>query len=62
MERESVITQLVQLKDKDGIKQYPVTLSKAVICPNGESLEDRLAELERKFGELERSTIMPLYE
>lgn len=56
------MTQLVQLKDKDGNKQYPVTLTKAVVGKDGKNLEDRLAELERKFNELEQSTIMPLYE
>lgn len=38
--------QIINLKDVDGDKMYPVTLTSAVVGTDGELLEDRLAALE----------------
>lgn len=40
----------VQLKDKDGNKQYPVTTSDLVVGTDGKTVEQRLKSLEGGAG------------
>lgn len=49
----------VQLKDKDGNRQYPVTSTTLVVDEQGKTAEQRLREIEEM---MEEATIMPLYE
>lgn len=49
----------VQLKDKDGNRQYPVTSTTLVVDEEGKTAEQRLREI---VTAMEEATIMPLYE
>ena len=52
----------IQLKDADGNKQYPVTATTLVVDAEGNTAEQRLAEIELKLTEIEDAAILPLYE
>lgn len=52
----------VQLKDKDGNRQYPVTSTTLVVDEQGKTAEQRLREIEEILTSMEEATIMPLYE
>ena len=53
---------IVQLKDKDGNRQYPVTSTNLVVDEQGKTAEQRLREIEEMLTAMEQATIMPLYE
>jgi hypothetical protein len=50
----------VQLKDKDGNRQYPVTSTTLVVDEEGKTAEQRLREIEEMLTAMEEATIMPL--
>ena len=52
----------VQLKDKDGNRQYPVTSTTLVVDEQGKTAEQRLREIEEMLTAMEEANIMPLYE
>ena len=52
----------VQLKDKDGNRQYPVTSTTLVVDEEGKTAEQRLREIEEMLTSMEQATIQPLYE
>ena len=52
----------VQLKDKDGNRQYPVTSTTLVVDEEGKTAEQRLREIEEMLTAVEQATIQPLYE
>lgn len=52
----------VQLKDKDGNRQYPVTSTALVVDEQGKTAEQRLREIEEMLTAMEQATIQPLYE
>ena len=52
----------VQLKDKDGNKQYPVTSTTLVVDEEGKTAEQRLREIEEMLTAMEQAIIQPLYE
>lgn len=52
----------VQLKDKDGNRQYPVTTTTLVVDAEGKTAEQRLREIEEMLTSIEQATIQPLYE
>jgi hypothetical protein len=52
----------VQLKDKDGNRQYPVTSTTLVVDEQGKTAEQRLREIEEMLIAMEQATIQPLYE
>lgn len=55
----------IQLKDKDGNKQYPVTSTILVVDEEGKTVEQRLIELNEQIvkiiNDIEEATIIPLY-
>ena len=55
----------VQLKDKDGNRQYPVTSTTLVVDEQGKTAEQRLIELNEQIvkmiNDIEEATILPLY-
>ena len=55
----------IQLKDKDGNQQYPVTSPILVVDEEGKTAEQRLIELNEQIvkmiNDIEEATILPLY-